>query len=442
MKDIRGITLIALIITIIVLLILAGISIATLTGENGVLTKANTAKEENEKASAKEKVQIAVMGSMGTDGKIDIDNLNKNLNEIEGIDKEKSNLPIASLPATVVVDNYKVTIADKGQVTVEGENEGAEDNKTLPSTADTKPFLPEGAEKVEGTNLDTGLVIKDSNQNEWVWIEVPKSIYDETITSTDYEGIETAMQTYASDYRSDWTDTFYSSEQHGFANATEYNNHKNSMLKSVFENGGFYIGRYEAGTNTPRFSTSDSLTTPIIQKDVYPYNFVTCIQAQTKATELATGGRQTSLMFGIQWDLILKFMEEKGAKTQTELKIDSAEWGNYNNSTFEVTRGAYTVSPDTTGSWNKISETNSYTKPALRVLLTTGATERNCVLGIYDLAGNVWEWTLEKTLDTSRPSANRGGCYYYTGSERHVFYRNNVSTSYTSYNYGFRVVLW
>ncbi|MCI8383903.1 MAG: SUMF1/EgtB/PvdO family nonheme iron enzyme [Clostridia bacterium] len=64
------------------------------------------------------------------------------------------------------------------------------------------------------------------------------------------------------------------------------------------------------------------------------------------------------------------------------------------------------------------------------------------MLGIYDLAGNVWEWTLEKTLDTSRPSANRGGCYYYTGSERHVFYRNNVSTSYTSYNYGFRVVLW
>lgn len=57
----RGITLIALVITIIVLLILAGISIATLTGENGLLSKAETAKKETQRASAEEKVKIAVL---------------------------------------------------------------------------------------------------------------------------------------------------------------------------------------------------------------------------------------------------------------------------------------------------------------------------------------------------------------------------------------------
>ncbi len=56
-----GITLIALVITVIVLLILAGVAIATLTGENGILTKANNAKQETTKQVAKEKVQVEVL---------------------------------------------------------------------------------------------------------------------------------------------------------------------------------------------------------------------------------------------------------------------------------------------------------------------------------------------------------------------------------------------
>lgn len=56
----KGITLIALVITIIVLLILAGISIATLTGENGLLSKATTAKEETKKAEIREEIELAI----------------------------------------------------------------------------------------------------------------------------------------------------------------------------------------------------------------------------------------------------------------------------------------------------------------------------------------------------------------------------------------------
>ena len=61
-KSSKGITLIALVITIIVLLILAGVSIAMLTGNNGILTQAQTAKEETEKASVIEQVQVDILG--------------------------------------------------------------------------------------------------------------------------------------------------------------------------------------------------------------------------------------------------------------------------------------------------------------------------------------------------------------------------------------------
>ena len=82
-KKQTGITLIALVITIIVLLILAGVSIATLTGNNGILKQANTAKENNKVATAKERVQLEAAGSFDNTGvfskTIFKDNLKKNL---------------------------------------------------------------------------------------------------------------------------------------------------------------------------------------------------------------------------------------------------------------------------------------------------------------------------------------------------------------------------
>ena len=86
-------------------------------------------------------------------------------------------------------------------------------NKVLPSTADTKPFLPTGSEVIE-KDLSKGVVIKDSNGNYWTWIEVPKSIYENTAynggtaptSSTDYAKIESTMQKYAEAYRGSYTD--------------------------------------------------------------------------------------------------------------------------------------------------------------------------------------------------------------------------------------------
>ncbi len=438
-KTNKGITLIALVITIIILLILATISIATLTGENGILNKADNAKIEEEKSSAKEKVQIAVMGSFGNDGNISKSELKTNLDKVEGIKKPIPD--IIKLPTTVKVDGYEVTINEDGKVTL-GESTGEKPTPNpptldLPSTEDTTPYLPERATINEEHNtLEKGLVIKDENNNEWVWIEVPKSIYRGTTTSTDYTDIETTLQTYAKDYReSGYVDKFHSTAQHGFTNATEYNNYKNSMLKSVYENGGFYIGRYETGTKTARFSSSANLTTPIIKRDVYPYNFVTCSQSQTLSEQLSTGGKTGSLMFGIQWDLVFEFLKTKGLLNGT-----ISEWGNSQDASFDITRGQYTNTPDVPNSWQDAS---SYTKnEGISVLLTTGASDRNSVLGIYDLVGNLAEVTLEYTGKSTYPCAYRGNGYY-RGSVVYPAYAHTYdSTTASSKIEGFRSTLW
>ena len=109
----KGITLIALVITIIVLLILAGVTIATLTGDNGILTKTNNAKAETTKARAKEQAQIAVMGSYGEDGKLNYNELKTNLEKIgvTGLLPETETYPL-----TVKIDGECIEIRADGTV--------------------------------------------------------------------------------------------------------------------------------------------------------------------------------------------------------------------------------------------------------------------------------------------------------------------------------------
>lgn len=119
----NGITLIALVITIIVLLILAGVTIATLTGDNGILSKAQDAKIKSEQAAAKEKVDLAIAASVNENGKIDLKDLQENLNQIDGLDDTIDNINEDSFPLNISVDgniiiiknengSYKTTIAE------------------------------------------------------------------------------------------------------------------------------------------------------------------------------------------------------------------------------------------------------------------------------------------------------------------------------------------
>ena len=114
LKTNKGITLIALVITIIVLLILAGVTIATLTGDNGILTKAQNAKEKNAQKTVEEQINLAVQASRINEGLV----INKEILEQEltnnGIEITKSEND--ELPWTVKKDGYVYTISENGEI--------------------------------------------------------------------------------------------------------------------------------------------------------------------------------------------------------------------------------------------------------------------------------------------------------------------------------------
>ncbi len=110
-KSTKGITLISLVVTIIILLILAGVSIATLTGENGILTKASTAKIETEIASIKEEIQTEILGEQaGNNGNISDDTLRGILEKYGVLSKEEEKLIDKTL--TTTKGNHEIKVAD------------------------------------------------------------------------------------------------------------------------------------------------------------------------------------------------------------------------------------------------------------------------------------------------------------------------------------------
>ena len=316
------------------------------------------------------------------------------------------------------------------------ENNGGSDTVTSHTKTTGGTYLPKGFRQVSGTTLDNGLTIQDSTGNQYVWVEVPKTkeVYPTAgleiteFTESEYTAIETDLHTYTNDYRESGNkDEYYSDEATGLT-SEQYTQLKQKMLKSVYQNGGFYIGKYETGIeNAPKTSGSSSTAPteiPVIKQNVYPYNYVTCSQAQTLASNMEHGDRTTSLMFGVQWDLTLKYLETKGT-SQADLKTKSTSWGNYEDNAWNITNENSKYAPNGSG-WTK----GAYGKKdsSKEALLSTGASDTFSKQGIYDLAGNVWEWTLEHaTYDSSVPCARRGGSYFYFGYINPAVDRNNSS---------------
>ena len=349
------------------------------------------------------------------------------------------------------------------------------------ATSETAPYFPDNTfTKKEGT-IDTGLVIQDANENEYVWVVVPRTtaVYattglgKTTFTDADYTSIENDLKEYTKTYRgsTSYSDTWYADDKNeGWLSETEYKTLKNSMLKSVYENGGFYVGRYEAGietTGTNRTSNTDKNSdgkyimpsiAPVTKADAYPYTYVTRTQAQNLASNVNSGTKTSSLMFGVQWDLVLAFMHNKGNIADSTLTSNSTTIGNYCNSTFQLSQtGQYAVCSNysLSSTWNQSTKPTTNFVDSSRnkiaqssdgngILVTTGTSETNKVMNIYDIAGNVWEWTLELTSypGTNRPCARRGGGFYDTGSSLPAAYRSDGGTVGSVGIIGFRVSLF
>ena len=441
MKKNKGITLVALVVTIVVLLILAGVSINLVLGNNGIIARAKEAETKSAEASQN-----------------DLKGMNGLVSEMEG------------------------ALAGNGSTGSGSGNGGAGGSGTdtkVPEagTSETAPYFPDNTfTKKEGT-IDTGLVIQDASGNEYVWVVVPRTtaVYAKTglgkttFTDADYTSIENDLKEYTKIYRgnTDFSDVYYADDKNvgWFADETAYNNLKNSMLKSVYENGGFYVGRYEAGIAENRTSNTDKntdgkyimpSTAPVSKADAYPYTYVTRTQAQNLASNVNSGTKTSSLMFGVQWDLVLAFMHNKGNIADNTLTSNSTTIGNYRDSVFQLSQtGQYTVcsnyslsstwNPSTTSTTNFVDSSRNkiaQSSDGNGILVTTGTSETNKVMNIYDIAGNVYEWTLEKTSRTSSPCAYRGGNFYNTGSNIPAAYRLSISTAHSDYDLGFRVSLF
>ena len=435
MKKNKGITLVALVVTIVVLLILAGVSINLVLGNNGIIAKAKEAQRKSAEASE---------------------------NDLKGMNG--------------LIEQMESTLNGGSSDTKEDDELGklVNDMGTLPE--DTTPYFPSSDfKRREKTNTENGLVIEDTEGNEYVWVVVPRTtaVYKTTglgkttFTDADYTSIENDLKDYTSTYvTSSGSDTYVADDKNvgWFADATAYNNLKNSMLKSVYENGGFYVGRYEAGIGTNRTSIEAQVngeypvptTAPASKADAYPYTYVTRTQAQNLASNVNSGTKTSSLMFGVQWDLVLAFMHNKGNIADSTLTSNSITIGNYYNSTFQLSQtGKYaTLSNRTLSStWNIAtaaianfvdSSRNKIVQSSYEdgVLVTTGTSEKNKVMNIYDIAGNVWEWTLEKTSFASAPCSKRGGGCDDDGSLYSAEFRSNGYTTDAVVTIGFRLSLW
>ena len=404
LKGQNGITLIALVITIIVLLILAAVSIATLTGENGILTRANEAKTETEEAKEDELRKLTALEAA------------TNLEDTTYIDNSTGEEKTITIPAETAVSQ------------VEGEN-----------------------------TLEDGLVIIDKNGNEWVWIEVPKNIMPENLTfenEQDYITLETALQQYTTTYRdTEFIDEWYNGcglEQE------EYTTLKQNMLKSIYKNLGFYIGRYEVGSFDNPVTANDTTRKAVMQKGAYPYNWITCSQAQEISEKILDNQNINALMFGLQWDLTLKYIEMNGDwdtsnhEASYYLAEDSSSWGNYRNVEFPILQGTkFAIFNDGyLSEWDETEDNNKplYNLPNTGMLLSTGANKRNSKMNIYDLSGNLYEYTLEKNTNVDTPCVFRGGYYagpgYYAPTSYRNYENNNIIDSYySSAQIGFRCTL-
>ena len=536
LKNTKGITLIALVVTIIVLLILAGVSIAMLTGNNGVLTQAKSAKENTRVGEVQEKVKLAAQAAL-TDNLgngIEKEKFQEELNnmftqgEQVGLEYDETNKKY-----TVTVDKYEVEVSNMGAVgeakeatiqaklTLTYKNTEQKAGENVAKVVDKNVPIPTNFYYVGGTK-DTGVVISDNsadeNQgvdsnlsgNQFVWVPVNQNqklqidvtskddiasislkdpfgeekltesnvgktynkkdqeptingTYSLTITTTTGKTKTTKLAVHSLYKRDFWkaidvdlsrttieAELKEMAKKQGFSSLEDYaksvnfetvekmievyTNYKKQSIEeyknytdndtdqeSVKTYGGFYIARYEAGdgdaNGTPRSSSSSNSNTVVSKKGAIVYNYISQPDSITRAESMYAG--KSKLISGAGWDRTLNWLIETKAKTENEVFVNSSSWGNYNDSTGNA-------------------KTNS--GPS-NLNYTTGRNEAWKANNIYDLAGNVWDWTTEARSSDKRVS--RGGDYNDRGSIYPASNRyGDYGPDYSDINFGFRPALY
>ena len=355
-KQEKGITLIALVVTIVVLLILAGVSISLVLNNNGVISKAKDAKNQYAEAQTNDE---------------------KQLNEVsDWIDTKVGDTTgggsVAKIDGVPIPEGYYYVGGTKAKGLVISDN-----------VADKE--LDKGKENVR----------RDLAGNQWVWVpvETPSSLYttvDAGVALSGSTGVKTTKYTNSAiisgqtrglpgstDYREPdiLTDTGYDDSNYAkagfssFANMAEnMKNDYEEMIASLEKYKGFYIGRYELTANGEKTGATQT--------------GITWYEYYKNCTTLVVGSKvKARMIWGLQWDATCNWLDNSGFNIK-----DSSTWGNYDNNT-------------ATGHGTKQN---------------TGFSESWKANNIYDFAGNCWEFTQEAYSTFGR--ASRGGLYDDSGS--------------------------
>ena len=411
-KKISGITLIALVVTIVVLLILAGITISLVFSENGIIAKAREAAEKTNQAVINEQEQMNEVGTI-------IDNMLNGIGEStppkpegpempEGWDGNKVNaVESADKVVVPVPKGYTASsVATENKVS-EGfviyENTNGEDKK----------------EEVNDNNKDTAR----TTRNQFVWVPVanPSEMYGTDkdgkkwgklynfsangITAKNWTEQDSVISITATSGGSSFREPdIIDADSSNSVTISQLETEFNNMIESVKKYGGFYIGRYETGNLSQEKAS--------IIKNNSDIGNQTWYTMYKKAKGIAVNDNATSSMiWGSQWDAAMRWMYNSGNEEKKKYTYNSTGKGNY--------------------------DSTNENKP-----IATGTIDKYAINNIYDMAGNVWECTLE--ADDTYTRIDRGGGYLYNSnnfpSSNRGIYDYGPTSSYG--DGGFRVTLY
>ena len=416
----KGVTLIALAVTIVVMLILAGVTISVLNGENGIVKQAQKAKEESKIKELKEKVRIDIAGKR-------VENINGELRVSvlkEILDKYFDNVPVETqitseteLKAKEEYGKYEMKISDidVGEITYETSYTIFKDvnGEQVP--------IPEGyivSENSDENIVNKGLVVSDSRGNEYVWISCTvdsssnKLQYKRTEWGVEKDGTDNSRAIKDELTLKDIDVTYSKTDTDNGINeeiSKEIVAQINAEKESIKKYGGYYIGRYEVGKDNK---------TAVIKAEQEPYVNI----KWSKAYELAKGigggeGATTYLCSSYSWDTAINFIQNTTGKNYATSIIGFN--GNWKSQEVKDSSGKV------------IKPVNTAQR------LNTGLTTALC--NIYDMGGNVGEFTTELNPGMSETVVLRGGNNNNYGPAGYRW--DDGSGSAVSY-YGFRATLF